>query len=224
MRNDRSLHTRLVLVALGALAAACMDGTNSALMNPNQAARLLLVNGDRNVVTVRLNGQAIGSLAAGQDTEMVLAAGTYTLEVRRQTPWASYPKQIAIEEGSRYIAVVIDSTGLVPVILGDTGATAPAGASKLRVAHLSPGAPALDVWRTQPDWGTPSRVQFPFPLRAVSPYLQSTSGDWRVFVSNEGFTDTLAITPPITIPSTGTRTVLVLDAPAGGVMLKVVEP
>jgi hypothetical protein len=66
----------------------------------------------------------------------------------------------------------------------------------------------------------------------VSPYLQSTVGDWRVLISSEEnglgeqpMPDTLANSGLIAIPSGASRTVVVVDgATAGSVKLVVVEP
>lgn len=69
-------------------------------------------------------------------------------------------------------------------ILPDTGTIVPEGATKRRVVHSgAAGIPAVDVWRTQPDFASNVRVMTPFAAGAASSYLQSTPGTWTVTVT-----------------------------------------
>jgi hypothetical protein len=79
---------------------------------------------------------------------------------------------VALPAGNTYDALVT----------GDTGSVVPDGATKVRVINAVEGS-SVDIWRTQPDFATPVRVQSPFPFEAVSPYLQSTPGTWTVTVT-----------------------------------------
>ena len=122
--------------------------------------------------------------------------------------------------------VVAHSQGgnLVASVQADTGTVVPAGATKLRVVHMAADAPAVDVWRTQPDFATNVRVMTPFPFQASSSYIQSTPGTWTVTVTprNDGAT---APTNPLATASivlaSGERAtfVLVPGATAGSVQL-----
>jgi len=96
---------------------------------------------------------------------------------------------------------------------------------------MASAAAPISIWRTQPDYGTMIRVQFPFPYRAVSPYLQSTPGDWRVMVSSETnvpatvpMPDTLADSGPIAVGTGTSKTVVIVNAVGGGVAVVVVDP
>lgn len=127
--------------------------------------------------------------------------------------------------------VALDSAGVLGTAdFGDSNAVVPAGATKLRVAHFAQAAAPIDIWRTQPDYGTPIRIQFPFDYQDVSPYLQSTVGDWQVFVSTtvsdigDPIPDTLGMTSQFPVPDGESRSVVVVDDGDGGVALYVLTP
>ena len=109
-----------------------------------------------------------------------------------------------------------------------------AGATKLRVGNFAASAATtpISIWRTQPDYQSMIRIQFPFPYQTTSPYLQSTPGGWRIMVSHENNTqadvpmpDTLANSGLISVPSGQSRTVIITDgATAGTYSIVVIEP
>ncbi|MEO8138098.1 MAG: DUF4397 domain-containing protein [Gemmatimonadota bacterium] len=129
------------------------------------------------------------------------------------------------EAGKQYLLVAQDSAGIaVPSVLPDTGAAPVAGKSKLRVIHSAALAPAIDIWRRQPDYDTLVRVQFPFPYRAVSPYIQSDPGSWHITVSHENLTDTLYASGTLPIGAGKLVTVIVLDSSSSGGITAMVVP
>jgi hypothetical protein len=123
-------------------------------------------------------------------------------------------------------AAVANTTGaLAAQVLADSGATVPAGKSKLRVTHLAAsGASAVEIFRTQPDFQTPIRIMTPFAYRETSPYLQSDPGAWEVFVAPAGSSGSpkLATTGPVVVPSGERRTVVLLDS-AGTLRFRVIQ-
>ena len=219
--------------------AACMlgFGCNSGTTSPNAGlAHLRVVNAATTGGPVSVfidGGQVTLSIApATSSATLPVLAGTRTLELRT-TGGFGLTRSIVFTENADVVAVGIDSAGgVAPEVLSDTNAIVPAGASKLRVAHMAQHAGSIDIWRTQPDWATPIRVEFPFPYLAVSPYLQSTPGNWRIFVSdtvpvatpNAPMPDTLADSGPIPVTDGTSATVVVVDKPGGGVTLVVVRP
>ncbi len=217
--------------AMAMLAAACGSGTDTpGISYPSQVTLVhgALASGS---VEVRVDGLLRGTVAAATTAPIGIDGGSHTFEIRRVSGGGAYTRSILVPTGTTMTLVLFDTTtGLTSSVLSDTGAVAPDGKSKLRVAHFATNAPSIDVWRTQPDFGTPIRVQFPFPYLAVSPYLQSDVGVWRVMVSsaaagaNPPMPDTLANSGPINIGSALTRTVVVIDKPGGGVELVVVDP
>jgi hypothetical protein len=213
------------------LVAACTDlGTGSP---PAASAAIHVINGTADTVTVFLNGVVVVT-KLGQATlagAINVQAGQYVVAIQRNG-LPSFLRTISLEDGGALTVVGLDSAGgVTSAVLTDTNAIVPAGASKLRVAHMASLSGPISIWRTQPDFATPTRVQFPFPYRVVSPYLQSTPGDWRVLVSSEDNTagsvpmpDTLANSGLISVGGGTSRTVVVVDAPGGGYGILVVDP
>ncbi len=212
--------------------AACTD---LSVDNPpvQVTSGLRVINGTAGAVDVLLNGQPLVT-NLGQATSsgaLGLSAGLYNITVNR-TGVTGYQRTITITTGEVMTVVALDSSGgITPTVLSDTNAVVPAGATKLRVAHMASLAPPISIWRTQPDFASPTRVQFPFAYRAVSPYLQSTPGDWRVMVSSEDNTaatipmpDTLANSGLITIGDGASATVVIVDGAGGGFGFLVVTP
>jgi hypothetical protein len=85
------------------------------------------------------------------------------------------------------------------------------GKTKVRVANFSK-ATGIQIWRTQPDFPTPTLIQTPFPYLAVSPYLESTVGAWEVYVTNNGSTTKLATTGLFSVLSQNKATVVLMDS------------
>lgn len=195
---------------------------------------LAVVNGasQAGTLNVYVDGLNFGTLGVGQvKTHGNFAPGPHELELRLSNGDVGLNRQVTVVEDDFLTVVALDSSGVLrPAILTDSNAVVPAGATKLRVAHFAQASSSIDIWRTQPDYSTPIRVQFPFNYLDVSPYLQSTVGDWQVFVStpvpNPGdpIPDTLAATGNFPIPAGKSRTVVVVDGAGGGVELVVVAP
>lgn len=116
-------------------------------------------------------------------------------------------------------------SSLQAAVLPDTNALAIVGKSKLRVAHLAPDAPRVEIWRTQPDFPDPVRVMTPFEYPDVSPFLMSDPGVWRVWATPLATTasDTiLADTGPVDVPGASLVTVALVDS-AGTLRFRVIE-
>jgi len=203
---------RLTLPAALALLAACTDlSVNNPVYGPS--AGLRVINGTGGTVSVLIDGVAVTN-NLGQATSsgaLGLQPGSYTVQVQRSGV-PGFPRTIDLVPGDTATLVALDSAGgITPAVLADTNAVVPAGASKLRVAHMASSAPPISIWRTQPDFASPSRVQFPFAYRAVSPYLQSTPGDWRVMVSSE---DNTSGSVPLSYTLANTAVISALSLPA----------
>jgi len=229
---DRPIRPIVVLAAC-VLGASCNSGSTSPSGN---LAQLHVVNAATSggAVTVYVDGGQL-SLAIAPATSsaaLTVTPGTRTLELRT-AGGLGFTRSVVFAANANVVAIGLDSAGgVTPEVLSDTNAVVPAGASKLRVANMAQDAGPIDIWRTQPDYGTPIRVEFPFPYRAESPYLQSTSGDWRIFVSDTvpvatpdaPMPDTLADSGPISVSDGTSATVVVVDKPGGGVTFVVVRP
>lgn len=234
----KAMRFRLGTVAAVALLAACGDDTLT--VNLGTGSRLTFVQGSRQSGTVNLfiDGQLVGTNGVGNMLRSVeLSPGPHTIEALPVTGGAGFTRTINFGSGDTVTIIAWDSatstgaTFMRPAILLDTGAIVPAGATKLRVAYYAAFAGNIDLWRTQPDFPTPTRVAFPVSTGFVSPYLQSTVGSWRVMVStatgvggSPAMPDTLANSGLIPIADGRSKTVVVLDKSPVGIEIVVVDP
>jgi hypothetical protein len=218
--NARSLWLLPALLA----AAACSDDASGPTQG-NTDGRLQVVPSVAAVASVdvvvdgqtRLSGAAYGvpsspiALSLGQHQIKVVPAGT--------APSAGGTTVTLRAGDTTRVVVTGTAAALTPVALGDTGATPVPGKGKLRVIHLATGAPAIDVYRTQPDFGTFVKFMEPFPYGEKTPFIESTPGNWVIRVTAKGTTQVLAESAPIRVDALWIKTVLLLDAPNGGVKI-----
>jgi hypothetical protein len=201
--------------ALAAVLGGCSD--KGTVLAPGNTATLRVVHavGVNRAISLSWRGsRAMQVPAEGQTLSFAVGSGAGDLVVSAPgSGLTSSTRQYSLGMLGRYDIVVVDSAGIViPRLLGDTNATVPAGKSKLRVVHAAAHAPPIDIWRTQPDFMTMIRVQFPFDYLDVSPYLQSDPGDWQILVTPAGGTDTLYLSPPIPVADGKLVTVTVVDS------------
>jgi Domain of unknown function (DUF4397) len=222
------------LGTVAALAAVISCGGESPTSEFGNGSRLTMINGasQAGTVTILVDNTIVGDLGVAEVKRNIsLSPGGHELKLRRSNGTTGLSRHIDLVEGADLTIVALDSAGLIrSAELVDSNTVVPAGATKLRVAHFAQAAGSIDIWRTQPDYGTPIRIMFPFNYQDISPYVQSTPGDWQVLVSTAISTptgpmpDTLGMTSSILVPDGESRTVLVVDDPGGGVDLLVVDP
>ena len=220
------MRVRIIPVLAAAVLSACADSGSgpddtglalSGFLNASSAPVDVLVDG----VPV-LTGVATSVVRSFGDTP--LAAGAHEVRVRSSgttTGGAVVSLTVAPGDQPNIYAFQPPGSALSARAFADTGAVVPAGKSKVRVVNLAAGSD-IDIWRTQPDYQTPIRFQFPFPFDPEpGPYLQSDAGTWHVWITSTGDWSTrLSETGPITIPSGEKRTIVVVDS-AGHLRLRV---
>jgi len=118
---------------------------------------------------------------------IMVDGGTYDLEVRLAGTGtvALLVEGVILQAGANY---TIFATGLAGD--GTLGALAIEDASlpaKLRVAHLSPDAPAVDIWANG------AVILENVPFKAISDYLEVPAGEYRVQVTPTGVTEPIVI-------------------------------
>lgn len=223
--------TTCLLIAL----AACAD-SGSGPEEGSAAIRVLHTVVDVAAVDVLIDGAvvledvALGDLSAFAP----VPEGVHAIAIRPAgTGGSPTTHDLTLGAGDSLTILTIDSGSVLnPWVLTDTGAVVPAGRSKLRALHFAAEAPPLDIWRTQPDWADPITFMFPHDYGEITPYMESDPGTWTVIVSSLRRTqqgipvleDTLLITGGIAVPAGGSRTVVVLDAPGGGLTFEVIDP
>ena len=209
MRSTRTL------LLLGALSTAACNSEPAANSNPaGSGFRVVNVAGP-GALTVKVDAVSVFT-GVGQGVRTAFHAvtpGMHTLRIEQGTPITRATEQdINFAVGDTLTVAAIDSSGnLGTGVLSDTGVIASPGHGKLRVVNVAAGHPPLDFWWTRPDNATPSLVMAPFPYLAASPYFESIPGDWRLFVTPEGLTDTLASLGPIPVDDGQTWTVYLTD-------------
>ena len=166
---------------------------------------------------VRMTNVAYGS----PSTPLALPVGQHLIRIVAPGTGASAggtAVSLAANDTTR-VVVTGTPTALNPVALGDTGATPVPGKGKLRVSHLAPNAPPIDVYRSQPDFPAFTKLMFPFPYHASSTFVESDPGNWIIRVTREGTSEILAESAPIRVDALWVRTILLLDAPNGGIRI-----
>lgn len=211
---------RVFLAACAAALAACALKDDS--QQPSGAGTLHIVNAARvaGQVHIYIDGNDHGLLAVADVGTATNIGGLHELEVRTGAGQTGFTFDFALAGTEAVTVVVTDSSGgLNRTVMLDSNAVVPAGSTKLRVGHFAKALGRIDVWRTQPDFATPTRVAFPFPYGFTSAYVQSTPGSWKVLVSDTLPTatpaapmpDTLGMTAAIAVPDGGSRTVIIVD-------------
>lgn len=221
------LTVRLIPMLALAWAVACDSKAPTGCCSLGQP-ELRLVNAFTTPVNVTIDGQQVtAALAAGAIQTFPVSAGSHGLSVRG-TNGASFIAPVTVSAGAlSTIAVVRNANGdMSSAVLDDTNSVVPTGATKVRVIHFAPNAGTLQVYRTQPDFQTPTPWQTPFdyqpaPNSTSAPFLQSTVGTWEVRIwqtpaDASGWANA-PVKVVIPLASGEKKTVLMLDKPGGGV-------
>jgi hypothetical protein len=213
------------LVPAMAVVVACSDDASGPDTTANTDGRLQVVPGVAALPAVdvivdgqtRLTNAAYGvptapiALSLGQHTVKVVAAGTAA------TPGGT---TVTLRAGDTTRVVVIGTpTAMTPVALGDTGAAPIPGKGKLRVSHIAANAPPIDVYATAPGFPSFTKLMTPFPHLSSTPFIAADPGNWVIRVVAQGTTNVIAESAPIRVDNLWIRTVLLLDAPGGGVKI-----
>jgi len=205
--------------------AACSDDTSGPDQGPNTDGRLQVVPGVAALaaVDVIVDGQTKLSNApyGVPSSTIALSLGQHQVKVVPVGTAASVGgTTVTLRSNDTTRVVVIGTpTAMTPITLGDTGAVPVPGKGKLRVSHLAANAPAIDVYRTQPDFAQFVKFMDPFPFQSSSSFIESTPGNWVIRVTAKGSTQVLAESAPIRVDALWIRTVLLLDAPGGGIKI-----
>ncbi|HEX6053675.1 MAG TPA: DUF4397 domain-containing protein [Gemmatimonadaceae bacterium] len=217
----RSFRLLPALVAM----AACSSDASGPDTNGNADGRLQVVPGVAALaaVDVVVDGQTrLTNVPYGTPSAPIaLSLGVHQVKIvpagAAATPGGA---TVTLRQGDTTRVVVIGTpTAMTPVALGDTGAAPVPGKGKLRVSHLAANAPPIDVYRTQPDFQQFVKFMDPFPFQSSSSFVESTPGNWVVRVTAKGTDQVLAESGPIRVDELWVRTILILDAPNGGVKI-----
>jgi len=214
-----------LLLSAVSVVAACSGDSTSPAIGGNTDGRLQIIPGVAALaaIDVVVDGQTrLTNAAYGVPTAPIaLSLGQHQVKaVPAGTAATAGGATVTLRAGDTTRVVVIGTPdALNPVALGDTGATPVPGKGKLRVSHLAANAPAIDVYRTQPDFGSFVKFMDPFPYQASTPFIESTPGNWVIRVTKQGTDEVLAESGPIRVDALWIRTILLLDEPNGGIKI-----
>jgi uncharacterized protein DUF4397 len=209
-------------LALG-LTAGCGNG---GVLGPSDFAALRVYNAspDSPPVDILLRGGVIASsLAYGFGRRYVYVNGGAG-EIRVQNSATSDPLlsyQATMDKAGAYTFAVTGTSGsLQPVFLTDDTTAAPTGSFKLRMVHLAPLGPAMDLYITGPSddlaAATPAIVGLGFT--AASAYITAAPGsDVRFRITQAGTKTVLREVGTFSVTSgQGVTLFLIGSAGAGG--------
>jgi hypothetical protein len=187
------------------------DGSGMQVLNATRSAVDVLVDGDPKRVGLGPSlAAAIAPLGPGVHSVALRAPGGARADLLVTTKLGA----------SRTVVVYEASGGIGGAALADTGALVPEGKSKVRVVNLAPSS-SIDIWRTQPDFQSPTRFQFPFPYNPEpGPYFQSDAGEWHVWITPTSDWSLKLSEVTLNVPSGGRGTIAVVDS-AGFLRLRV---
>ena len=202
-----------LLLGLSAIVGitACLDVTNP----PEADTQIRVINASGSAINIFLDGnETVSSAATSNVSAIFVTAGQHQLRFQANGG-LSTTLGVNTVSGQVVETYVIspNATSLTSAVL-DTGSVVPLNKSKIRVVHLSRNVGAIDIWRTQPDFLTPTRIQFPFPYLAATPFVQSDEGFWEVFITPEGGGpgNVLLSTGQFRVESMGKRTIVLMDS------------
>ena len=188
-----------------------ISGDGLQLLNATSGSLDVVVDGTTRAAALKASlASDVIALAPGVHTVVLRASGAVAAQFSVTTAVGANRSAVAYETGG----------GIAAGVLPDTGAVVPAGKSKVRVVNLAQNS-SIDIWRTQPDFQTGIRFQFPFPYNPEpGPYFQSDAGEWSVWITPTSDWSQRLSELTLNVPSGERRTIAVVDS-AGVLRLRV---
>jgi hypothetical protein len=202
--------------------------TTGVTVLPWTYARLVHTYGDLPPLDLVVGGRtaASGVRYGSVSPAGLVPAGAQTVEIRPTGEGTAVARAdlFLAEDVGNTVVVREGVGGPEPWSVPDAAGAPDPTKSRLRVIHLAAHAPAIIVYRTQPDRPALTPVMLPFPYGAASPYLLGDAGPWTVLVTKVDGSDTLMHTAPMPIPGGQVRTLFLLDEPGGRLSGALIEP
>jgi hypothetical protein len=211
-----------LLLAAGALIAACSDDDDNTGPEGEARVRVVHASPDAPDVDVLLNdAEVLGDVPYLTASDYLdTPAGDQKLEVNAAgTATTLIDTDVSLVDGTDYTVI---ASGLVeaiePIVLQDDNSAPAAGTARVRAIHGAPSAPAVDIYVTAPG----ADLETTIPLLAnvefgdVADYIEAPAGDYQVRVTPAG-TKTVVIDSGTLALSIGqVRTAIAVDAAGGG--------
>jgi hypothetical protein len=194
--------TKFLIGTFAAIIAAAAFLSGSASAQTGEARlRVLHASPDAPAVDVYLDGsEAISDLAFGDITDYVtVPAGNHAVKVYPSsangtgTPVIDVAS-VALEAGKDYtVAAAGNVASIEPVVFTDNNAAPASGKAHVRVIHLSPDAPNVDIFAQGAGVVVPNLA-----FKAASDYLPLAAGSYNLEVRAAG-----SSTAVLSLPNTG---------------------
>jgi hypothetical protein len=203
------------------LAAAC---NGSSTVSPSNSAELRVINAspDAGPLDVYLQTTlAVDSLPYSLANPYVFVqSGAVDVAVRAHAAInVLLESSSAFNVGAFYTYIVTGtSASLSSVLLTDDTTAAPAGSFKLRMVHLAPAGPAMDLYYTGPtnDLTAATPIVTALAFKSATAYLTPAIGSGRLRVTQTGTKTVLIDSGTLTFSNGQVSTLFVLGSPTNG--------
>jgi len=171
---------------------------NGGLLQPTETSAIRVTNAAPDAPPVNIlfrGGEIARSLAYGFGRPYVyLASGSAPIDVENNVGDILLDYPVTLAGGSAYTFAITGSvSALQPVLLTDDTTAAPSGSFKVRLVHLAPLGPAMDLYVTTPnaDLGTATPVATGIAYTKASAYVTAAPGSVQFRLTQTGTTTVL---------------------------------
>jgi hypothetical protein len=208
---SKSKFFSLVLLSLGLIVVGCSDDESTPMtpVTGTSNIRVIHTSYDAPDVDVKVNGAtAISDLAYGQ------SSGYATLDARSTnitvTPAGSdapvvIDADVVLENNKEYTAIAADALAFITPVVVEDDRSSVSGMAKIRFAHMSPDAPAVDIKLNNGDGAV---VFGDAAFKDVADYITVDGGTYTFAVTATGSSDEVVIFDPITVSDGAVYTVV----------------
>jgi hypothetical protein len=214
-------HQKWVLFGAGVVLLACALFTVGCFSSSHGSVRLVNGTLDKNSLDLLVDSSNKGSVAYGAASPYVsVSTGSRNLQAEETGTTNMIASATAsVTKGAflTFMTLNCSTCGTAPVVFTDNNSTPSSGNFNLRIINASPGLLVQDVYVVTPGTGCSGGATFPnLAFGSASPtYSSLTAGTWEVDFCNPGQTF-VNLTTPVTANASAVRTVVALNAQAGG--------
>ena len=225
MRKRRTHVTAAVAIALATLAVACEGKTTGFLISgPTNGVRVRLMNAliSSTAIDFSVDGQVAASgIGFGAASPYVaVSAGSHRLTAQSSgtgTTLVDFTRDLTAD--GAYSLIPAPGLSQFGALFIPDDPTPASGQAKIRVVHVAAAPGAISLYITSPtsDLSSATPAVPTLAFGAASPYVTVAPGTYRFRVTPAGTPSTVLLdTGNITVAAGSVRTLLVTDAPGGG--------
>jgi hypothetical protein len=188
----------LVCLSLALVLTATAGCGNGGLLQPTELSAIRVTNASPDAPAVNFlfrNGELARGVPSGSGRQYVyLAAGSASLDVENSVGDILLDYPVTLAGGSAYTFAITGSvSALQPLLLTDDTTAAPSGSYKVRLVHLAPLGPAMDLYATVPnaDLSTVTPVATGIGFKQASAYVTAPVANVQLRLTQTGTTTVL---------------------------------